>query len=815
MYKVIFSNVDKKITKIVKPLKPKKAKKGYSLYVAEKLLKEVYRTINEVGGKTKLTITLNDIDNELHYIFENIIIDDLKEPSLLEILEGEIISSGHENAHKIIVDIKRSYQNELNNEVDTKSKKDKKTKKKLGVMGRFIKKIKKQEKKENQEDGEEMQSQIRDDFAELDDLVAETSITDDFQENRNIQEVEYSINEEDANQKSLIDDFQEIQEERQAGEDNAEIDIKETSNDVLNSDKDVETKEASDQTGALENKENMQIDDDIIDDDFSDLSESQKNYETDQQKVNNEVIFPTYDTYLNLSEMENVIKRYKEHFEKGHLIKFLGLNALSENEAVTELDRIKLKYSFNALDNTEFALLKDQFYNKIEDVKDQVQLQLSSLYEQAMKYDYEGVAKEKLEEEYNNLINEADRIFYEYVDEQEKEYKLKVEKFIHEQEKALEEFRKQQNLDKEVYIKELDTKKSARVELYKDDKQRELNDKKEKLLDDEMSDIKNQYINQLAESKRMSIRNLEVQLDNTMDEVWGDVEEALSRLKKDISKQIPSWEKDMKEKEKAEAIKREEQRKEEELRLEKQRIELQRKQLELKQSTKEKENKKDTEDLMQKKLKEYEEKLNSLLKNHQENLSYQNIVNQSQNQNEEINKTKGISSKIVLSGIVIAVFVLSTGMFLGQNFSKDDSPTVAQVQYEELAESITTLEEEINTPTTPAAKQSTELDTFLKEKNYEKAMTLYKDSESLEKIEETLYQNGDLAMLITFNKTNETTFGKIDEAILSKDTDKALELYNKMSDDEKEKLSSDRKSDLALLFYQKDEKELANKLLEK
>ncbi|RBP59278.1 hypothetical protein DES36_1193 [Alkalibaculum bacchi] len=794
MFKVTFSDVDKKILKLVKALK---SKKGHSLYEAKDLVKKIFEHVAAVDGRTKLTITLSDLDNELNYVFENIIINDSKEPNLLEIFENEIIASGHENARKIITEIQKDYQNELSNGAISNKGPNKNHKK-----PKLFKGLKR--KKESQKDWEETQSEIEEDFG---DLTVETSLSDNYQPN--IQDTGYSTMENSEIQESLIDDFKEINDK----EDDffkREVPLDE----IL----DNEIKEDSFYTVDSESREDIitEVEEIKINDSFDDLSEHYGDHELEQQEVfqkrNDRITFPVYDSYLNLSQVENSIKRHKKRFEKENLVKFLGLNAVTENEIITELDNIKLNYALNALDDTQFILLKDLFFNEIEDKRDQTQTQLAGIYDQAMNYDYEGVAKEKLEEEYQSLVSETERIYYEYVDQQEQEYNLKLEKFIHEQEKALEEFKKQQALDKGIYTKELDSKKSARIELYYEDKQKELDSKKEKLLDDEMFELKNQYINQLTECKRVSIRSLEIQLDNIMDEVWTKTEEALILLKNNIEKNIPFWKQDIIERQEIEDKAREEQRRQEELRLEKERIELQRRQLELRFVKKE-EDKSETDDLIQKKFSEYEEKLNSLLMIQKEGLSYGNVINHNQNQSKESNISKNILNKIMLPALVIVIMVFGTGMFLGKSFN-DNSQTSQQAQYGNLEENIKTIEEILKIKGSEQTNQADDLDSLLKNKNYEKAMSLYKDSESLEKIEEALFQNDDLAMLIIFNKTSETTFGKLDEALLSREGKKAKEIYEKMSDEEKKELSNDRKSDLALLFYQKGEKDLASTLLE-
>ena len=67
--------------------------------------------------------------------------------------------------------------------------------------------------------------------------------------------------------------------------------------------------------------------------------------------------------------------------------------------------------------------------------------------------------------------------------------------------------------------------------------------------------------------------------------------------------------------------------------------------------------------------------------------------------------------------------------------------------------------------------------------------------------------------MITFNKTNDSVYGDLDEAILSKNGEKVFELYSEMSDKEKEKLKGERKSSIALLLYQVGQKDIADELV--
>lgn len=804
MYKVTFSDIDRKILRSIKDLK---SKSGHTLHEAEKLLKNVHKI---ASGPTKLTIVISDLDNELEYSFEDISINpNTSTPMLMDIIVDDIIASGHEDSQKLISELEKQYQiegEEFENTIETRSVRTNKkgfSPKGLNLLGRFKKGLinKNEEKPDNSND----------DFKELevesDDFEAgstyKPSIQDDFDEMN-----EYN------------DDFADFTEFDDIKDQAIEMDSQEEDDDTYSEQFEEEVEEFLpfeipetddiDETDKSLDSENMVIEDDYVTEEYSDqIAET-------SYKKNERVIFPAYDAYLDLSAVNNTIDRNKERLEKTNLVKFLGLNSLSTDTTVTDLNSLKLKYALNKLDGSKFVLLKDYFYNSVENIKDKIQTQLSQAYEQAMTFDYQEEAIKKSMDEVNKLYENGESDFAAYQNDEEEKYRSKLEKFEYEQEKALEEFKKQQDIDKNIFVQGLDAKKSASIGLYKDKMQSELNIKKEKILDEKVFELKYGSINQLTETKRQAIRNFEEQLDSVIDETWVNTQEALIELKNEIESHIPDWKKELEEKRKLESEEREEIRKQEQLELEKQRLELQRKQLEMKTNGN-KDNGESIEKLLEKKFSEYDEKINSKVKQ----LQTESIPQVKQPSEKEHSESNSFSKKKnpMITSAVIGLLAVGSGLFAGQVFANNNSTANAQQvsQYEVLADKMSALEEKINTPLTPPLNQTSEetvtLDQLLKDKNYEKAMSSYKDPKSLKKIEEVLYVNRDLATLITFNKINDTVYGPIDEAVLSKDADKVLELYKNMSDEAKANLTNERKSDIALLLYQINETDLANQLL--
>lgn len=799
MYKVTFMNVDKKI---IRSLKSLKSKNGHSLYNADKLLKSIHEIIS---GKTKLKIIVSDVENELDYSFEGKIISSNEEPpKLMEILEEDIIASGHEDAQKIINELEKQYQLEAANqnldEIQDKSRASKRGNKKgLKLMARIKNGSKNIEESNEANDFDELEESevsistaVNDDFAEINDDVI-NNYTESFEDD-NITDLE-NTNEDITNSFEEIntDSYENIE-----GENNEHV--KESPLlDEFDTNKDMLIEEVYEET-------------------YSDHLDSLNKAESKDayQKKNEKVIFPAYDSYLNLSQVNPTIERNKERFEKEHLIKFLGLNTFAADKKNSDLNSIMFNYAMNMLDESKFVLLKDYLHNSIEAIKDKTQTNLAQAYEQAMALDYEEEATQKLKDDLEKIYDESDAVFEGYQNEQDEEYRVKLEKFEHEQEKALEEFKRGQSLEKSIYIQELDTKKSGRISLYKEKVQSELNTKKEKLLDGKMYELKYMSINQLTETKRQNVRFFEEELDGAVDDSWVSMQKALEELRNDIEVRIPSWKQELNEKRKLEAEEREEERKKEELELQKQRIELQRQQLELNKnggSLKNLENEDNVFKLIEKKFSEIDKRINNKLQTQPQPTNSIHPLPEIQS-----NKKNNKRSKTVITSGALAVLI-GSGALIGYLSTNDHNPNIAEAKsngYEELESKLNDLEGKLNTENIKNDTELPRLDSLLKEKKYEEAMRLYKDEGSLTKIEENLFENKDLPTLIIFNKTfeNETTYGSLDESILSKETDKVVKTYKGLSKKAKENISKSRRAAMALLLYQEDEKKLANEILE-
>ncbi|MGG4263771.1 hypothetical protein [Peribacillus simplex] len=792
MYKVTFTNVDKKVVRALKILK---SKNGHTLYNADKLLENIHEIIS---GETKFNIIVSDVENELDYSFENKIINSNEEiPRLLEILEEDIIASGHDDAQKIINELEKQYQLEAANqnvdEIQDKSRAAKRGNKKgLKFMDR-IKGSKNIEKSIDELEKSEVligSSVVNDDFAEINDEIIEDS-SEPFEDD--------DIADHTNTNKDLSESFEEINTNRHEN-------IKE---------------ENTESPGEFDPNKDMIIDD-TYEETYSVHPDELKKAEINDvsHKQNEKVIFPAYDSYLNISQVTPTIERNKERFEKEHLIKFLGLNTFGADKNNSDLHSIMFNYANNMLDDSKFVLLKDYLHNSIETIKDKIQTKLGQAYEQAMALDYEEEATIKLKEDLEKIYVESDSIFEGYQKEQDEEYLVKLAKFEHEQEKALEEFKKGQLLEKSIYIQELDTKKSARISLYKDKVQFDLNTKKEKLLDNKMYELKYMSINQLTETKRQSIRSFEEELDVSVDDSWVSMQNALKELKNDIELKIPFWKQELNEKRKLEAEEREEERKKEELELQKQRIELQRQQLELNKNGGTVKNQSENQDtvfeLIEKKFSEFDKRIESKLQNQPQPINNIHPLPESPSHKNSNKRTK----TLVTSGALAVLIGGGALLGIGYSSSNDDNTNIAEAKskngYEELENKLNDLEGKLTTENIAKVTESPSLESLLNEKKYEEAMRLYKDKDSLTKIEDNLFENKDLPTLIIFNKTfgNETTYGSLDEGILSKETNKVVKIYKGLPNNAKENLSKNRRAAMALLLYQEDEKKLANEILE-
>lgn len=793
MYKVTLGKVDKKVSRSIKALK---VKSGFALPEADRLLKEIKKKITK---EMKITITVHDLDNEIDYTFEQKAIrPDGKEPKLMEILEDDIIASGHEDAQKIISDLEKQYQIELTAGREKEEKGNSRTARgsKKGLFSKF--------KKSRQEEASN-------DFADLDvdenyssETVKNDFMEDDFADMNN--RIFESSSEETAD---LWADFKE------------EADVKNTyTNDFVKFGSFNEGVEEELPLNDFENQEYIpsdfsiqELEDPIeqmmILNDFTkdeSLSGAQKTGKS--QLKNEQVIFPIYDTYIDLSFINIVVDRNKARFDNENLIKFLGLNKLNDS-SIPGLNIVMLDYAKNALSDTKFELIRDYLLNQVETIKDKVQTELSQAHEQAMTLNYREAAKEKNADELQAIGLKSESEFENFKLEQEKEFNNKLEKFELEQEKALAEYKKMQANEKEIFVNDLIAKREGRIGIYRDNMQLELENSMDAFLDDKMFELKNTSVNQLSEMKRRMIRIFEEELDKRVDDTWNTMQNALTELKEEIQSRIPNWTIELSRKRKLEAEEREEQRKQKELELERERIDVQRQQLKAIQNKPEvTTNTGMNEDLFLKMMDRYNDLLDKTLdakqvKNMPTPQHYEQPL-----QPEVTTSTKKHQKSLLTTIIAGVLFLVGGGLFLGQSLMNADSTHVAQ------AKAPTSTSEELET-TGQIHEATLTLEELLEAKNYDKAMALYKDADSLVTIEAALYQNKDLASLITFNKVfaGETVYGHIDEAILSKDAKKVTDLYKKMSKEDKKNLDKERKADIALSLYQRNENKLAIKLL--
>ncbi len=792
MYQVTFINVNKKISKSVKQLK---SKNSHSLRVADQLLKEVQKV---TANKINMEIVVTDIAAEKEYTFVNVFVDpEGSSPNLIEMLEDEILEdteSSEPFKQKLLMGLEQQYQDEELPDFNTpdKNKKNslfsKKTNKEKNKSQPFNKTFdvpekkgiklftKKNKDKINKSDFEDLNEVLEPEISSAENILSdftEVSMTE-----VNSDEVEENVLEHDV---IINSDFNEISETN-------------TSNEEYN------YEEPFSEEVIHEPEET-----------FSD-NEPEELYEKEKSNV---VVFPAYDKYLDMELVEKAIVRQNERLQKEHLVKFLGLNALSTDQAQTELDALKINYALNSLDEAKFMIIRDYFNSSVGDIKDKTQNGLAQIYDQVMTFDFQEEAKKDLTEEFDNFLKVKESLLESYKQEQTNEFEQKKEKFELEQRKELENFIRQQEIELNQHVQELDNKGSSRIAVYKDNMQTEINNNRESLLEEKVVELKYNSINSMTEAKRKSIRNFETELDNAVDDTWSKTQVALAELKQDISNLIPEWKVEIEEKRKMAAEEREEARREEKLVLEKQRIRLQSEQLEYSKNNKVENESEKIAELVEARLKKYDKKISSTLEYSDNKFKSepitQQVVSTSKESQSSFKKYLAISAVILLS---ISTGLLASSAFSSENSNDQPVPVVEASTNDGIAESLLLLEEKIsNLEQQSTTEETVSLDDLLNEKNYEKAISLYKDQDSLEKIEETLYVSKDLAFLITFNKTTDTAFGDLDEAILSGDSKKVSDIFKSLKDDVKEQLSKSRKTDIALALYQTDQNELANTLI--
>lgn len=809
MFRVIFDTkkVNRKVTRSVKGLKDKN---GHSFLDAQKLIDQVH---NIISDEVRLPYTVLDEVKELGYAFDGVLVTpEISSPKLIDDIEDEVFASGHEDATEIMNEIERQVLEETSisaieeDEVNNEVKKEKKSPLKKMLTG-FL----------GKRDKEEVEETIdySDEFSEIDNLSSETI---------NVETGDREINPLDIDETDLFNDVPDnkFESDDLASDSNMVEEFNEEQ--IVNEDEEFKP-DFSDEF----NEEVILVESDDYDDlplvddtegNQTDLDKQKLHGSTEKTttKKHEGVIFPEYDSYLGLTEAERSIKRYKERLEKEELVKLLGLNSFSTEVNSSKLDEVKLNYALKALDESNFIYIKNQFDNALGDLRDQTQSSLSESYNKAMILNYEDLALEELDITLDKLTEETKAKIKEYDEEQLVDYRNKLTKFEVQQEKALDDFKRQQANEKSLFIQELEEKKEARIDLFKINKEDESNNKKEELLDNKIYDLKNMTIYQLSEGKRNAERNYEQQIGNAMNDAWEKTETEITKLKAKIEQQIPIWKEEIEEERKIQAEEREEQRKQEQLTLKKEEIELQRQQLQKDKTSKNLEEAESISQIIEDRLSHYDEKILQLTEEKELAVPIQ-IEEEPEGKESVNNKRFSKRNKTILTGTIAIVLALGAG-YVGSSIASVDSAGAQAEEaeemskYEQLTEIISELEAKIaESEKTTEEIEEEPLDSLLADKKYERAMSLYKDPESLMKIEETLYENEDLATLIIFNKTFETPYGNLDEAILSKNNDEVIEIYKNMKDEDKDKLSSQQKTDIALMLYQNGEEEVANKLL--
>lgn len=818
MFNLRFVDVPVAVSKINKRIK---SKKGYSLTAAIDLIESIKPGLQNAE---RINVIVTNTEDGLDYEFENLVIS-RDSSSLLDLITEDIAESGHEDANKIINQLESEYRLERAGRNETKSK-SKNKKRSFGIF-----------KSKSKEEDETVSASAVEDFAGINDDIDSNQ---DFQGMDDFQE---SQEQEDASSSAALNNFIVPEQTEEDYPDYRAEFISEP--EEVNPDYTyVDENQLADQyesTSYYEEEQEVVAPFQPLQDEDEDvpLMESEPKVQPERTIAKHEKVeFPVYDKYLDLNELKSTIKRFSDRFENDNLIKFLNLNATTPEAAQNALDLKKLSYAKNALDDTEFMLIKDYFFNAIGTIQDETKRKLSQIYEQAMLLDYEEEAYSKLQDEFNSLLEEKEQNFQKYNEEQQREFDNKVESFVLNQEKELEDFKRKQELEKAAFIKDLENKKSSIITVYKENMQQEIDKSKEHLLDDKLYELKSQSVNELSEAKRIALRDMENKLEETIDEIWDKLQENLAALRTDIQNNIPVWNVEIEKQQQKEQALRDEEIRREQLELDRQKVALQRQALENggEKPATDTDIVKAVETAMQRYQQQwgypqYAPQPNPMYMQYAQPAPATAPIQPSSMQHAPDmqvatgtaestvpKKSKNLSLKWLAIGAAVVVgggSVIGTQVFADNETEPANSKVEESTQYDDLATSIEALEQKVTVPAEETQKEENkELDQLLSEKNYETAANEYNDTDSLNKIETALFIDGALDELKSFHETNKTMFGELDIAILSKDDDKAIKLYEGLSEEEKEALTKERKEKLALSLYEKGKQKEAKSLLD-
>lgn len=290
-----------------------------------------------------------------------------------------------------------------------------------------------------------------------------------------------------------------------------------------------------------------------------------ENKQAEKHTPNTEVTFMDYDYYVSLQEVEKKKERYSERFTQEYLLSLLGFGKETE---MTPLKLRQVQYAKQILNSKKFILIQDRYYQGLADATDEQRLFLEQEYKKAILRDFEKEALEELEPVFKSLFHKMVIESSQYKEQEQKEVEEKKEVFKEKQKLDLEAFKLEQETSYQAFLSQLEERKNTMIQAKKDVLHKEMELQKKQALSGKVYELKRNTQTDLVDKRNATLTEHANTIESLMNEAFELQQQALKEIEVSIKEQTPNWLQEIKNEKEAELQEKELQIKQKELSLE-------------------------------------------------------------------------------------------------------------------------------------------------------------------------------------------------------------------------------------------------------
>ncbi|HFR4221633.1 hypothetical protein [Bacillus sp. A260] len=304
---------------------------------------------------------------------------------------------------------------------------------------------------------------------------------------------------------------------------------------------------------------------------YSDLDTQKTNNKPEIEAQIQDVGFPDYEEYLNISEVEAKQKRYDSRFTVKHLLSRFGMS----EEATTELEKKKIQYAKNVLSGKDFLLIQDKYYQEVNNLRDEIRLALENIYKEVMMRDYQKEAEERLQDIFEQGFQTRLAQLNEFEKKEIEEMQKKLTAFTEKQRLDLESFKLKQEAELTAYQSELEGRKNTLVSAREEELQKDSEIEKRKVTSEKVYELKIEGKKELIDKKNEYLSDSIELTEQIMNDANKQQEVRFSVLEDEMKQLIPEWKEEIQAERISEQEKQRQEMEREKLELEKQALHLQ------------------------------------------------------------------------------------------------------------------------------------------------------------------------------------------------------------------------------------------------